>query len=764
MGAAQEHGTTAVARISETGAPPVRFSAEARRDVPRRRRPTSAVPTGAAPPDPELAAFAVRFGLPVAGPDTLALTGADALDLVPKVARDRIPPVRIGRSETGPRVALAIECAGDIPPATLRSLARGAPGRLVLTREAHLREAVARQIASMPSERLVRAAGRFAGQPSDGTGPAGRSGRNRTLSPGEIEAVAAWLGFPFARSLAPCRDTAFADLVAEMPDRRCAVQGEDGPLLAVVPGLAQLPELAAAACARAAAARALVLTDPATLRAARDRSVVCAPAAVRWDHGLPAALSARTVLSPAQWLLVPPAVAAAAVAAVAMPALMPMAASLFTGLVLLALAGVRGVASLARLPDRPRPLRPPGTDALPTYSVLVPLYREASSVAPLLASLRRLDYPRDRLEVIYLIEADDTATRAAFEAVPLPVGHRVVVVPAVGPRTKPKALNVGLALATGDLVTIYDAEDRPERGQLRLAAETFAAGSPRLACLQARLAIDHARDTWITRMFAIEYACLFDVLLPWLAAHGLFFPLGGTSNHFRRDVLVRLGGWDPYNVTEDADLGVRLTRFDYEMGVIASTTYEEAPLHMRAWLKQRTRWLKGWMQTWLVHMRLPGRFGRRRALAKMAVFQALILGSLLAILAFPLSLGFIAAHAAGVLPLIGDGSAWTLVTLCFNAAVFLLGYSATVALCLRAIRLRGLSIAPWRLFELPAYWLAMAVALGLAAIELARRPHHWSKTRHGIALRPRRPGLRSAGVRSAASPEALPLRPRAPGP
>lgn len=203
---------------------------------------------------------------------------------------------------------------------------------------------------------------------------------------------------------------------------------------------------------------------------------------------------------------------------------------------------------------------------------------------------------------------------------------------------------------------------------------------------------------------------------------------------------MRLGAWDPYNVTEDADLGVRLTRFDYEMSMLASTTYEEAPLHMRAWLRQRTRWLKGWALTWLVHMRRPDHFGRRRALAKMAVFQALILGSLLAILAFPLCLCFIAAHAAGILPLAGAGDAWTTGLFAFNATVFVLGYSATVALSLKAIRLRGLSIAPWRLIELPAYWLVMAAALALAIVELVRRPHHWSKTHHGIARRPRHSG------------------------
>lgn len=501
------------------------------RHPPRRRHPNPS----ATSLDPELFAFAADFDLPAAGADSLALTAANALEVVPQIVQTRIPPVRIGRCPAGPLVALPLERAREIPPDHLRILADGAPGRLILTREADLRRAVALRIGTIAPRRVLEAALRFAGRPAAGVAvrEARAAGRTRGLTTSESEAMAAWLGLAFARSLAPCDASAFAGLVAAMPDRFCAVHGDDAPLLAVAPDLSQLADLAAAVCSRTAAACALVLTDPPTIRdTRRPRTAVTEPLNVRWDHGLPAALSARAILSPVQRTLVPPIILSTAAGAVAAPAAVPLAASLFIGLVLLGLAAVRAAASMAVVPDQPRPLHPLGDDALPTYSILVPLYREAASVGPLIASLRRLDYPRHRLDVIYLLESDDAETRAAFEAAALPPGHRVVVVPPEGPRTKPKALNVGLTLAAGDLVTIFDAEDRPERGQLRLAAETFAAGGERLACLQARLAIDHARDTWITRMFAIEYACLFDVLLPWLAARGLFFPLGGTSNHF----------------------------------------------------------------------------------------------------------------------------------------------------------------------------------------------------------------------------------------
>jgi cellulose synthase/poly-beta-1,6-N-acetylglucosamine synthase-like glycosyltransferase len=113
--------------------------------------------------------------------------------------------------------------------------------------------------------------------------------------------------------------------------------------------------------------------------------------------------------------------------------------------------------------------------------------------------------------------------------------------------------------------------------------------------VQARLCID-TRTSWLARYFTAEYAGQFDVVLPKLAALGLPLPLGGSSNHFRTVTLREVGGWDPHNVTEDADLGMRLARFGYRSGVVASSTYEEAPADIGRWLGQRTRWFKGWMR------------------------------------------------------------------------------------------------------------------------------------------------------------------------
>ena len=206
------------------------------------------------------------------------------------------------------------------------------------------------------------------------------------------------------------------------------------------------------------------------------------------------------------------------------------------------------------------------------------------------------DYPPEKLDVKLVVEGDDAETRAAIERCASRIPIEVLVVPAAGPRTKPKALNVALPFVRGAFTVIYDAEDRPEAGQLRRALQAFVGAGEELACVQACLAIDNTSDSWLARLFTGEYAGQFDVFLPGIAALRLPLPLGGSSNHFRTATLRELGGWDAYNVTEGADLGMRLARFGYRTAIIDSTTYEEAPAQFLPWLRQRTRWFKGWMR------------------------------------------------------------------------------------------------------------------------------------------------------------------------
>jgi hypothetical protein len=238
-----------------------------------------------------------------------------------------------------------------------------------------------------------------------------------------------------------------------------------------------------------------------------------------------------------------------------------------------------------RIPDR----------SLPTYTVIAPLRGEAAVVAKLVAALKHIDYPPEKLDIKLVLEEDDLETRAAVARIGIGAPFEIIAPTRSGPRTKPKALASALPFARGSFVVVFDAEDEPEPDQLRKALAAFADGPPKLACVQARLAIDNARDGWLSRHFTAEYAGQFDVFLPALARLRLPLPLGGTSNHFRIDALRDVGGWDPFNVTEDADLGMRLARFGFRTGVIESTTWEEAPVTFGQWLRQRTRWFKGWM-------------------------------------------------------------------------------------------------------------------------------------------------------------------------
>ena len=238
------------------------------------------------------------------------------------------------------------------------------------------------------------------------------------------------------------------------------------------------------------------------------------------------------------------------------------------------------------------PARPTCLDdaELPIYTIVCALYREAAVVDDLVAAIRQLDYPPEKLDVKFVLEADDHETRAALLRLNLGPPFEIITAPPIGPRTKPKALNVALPFARGSYTVVYDAEDLPEPDQLRRALDTFAKGGNRLACVQASLTIDNTTDNWLARMFTANYAGQFDAFLPGLAALHLPFPLGGSSNHFRTALLRKAGGWDPYNVTEDADLGIRLYRLGYRSAALSSATYEEAPPPFLPWLKQRTRW------------------------------------------------------------------------------------------------------------------------------------------------------------------------------
>ncbi len=378
-----------------------------------------------------------------------------------------------------------------------------------------------------------------------------------------------------------------------------------------------------------------------------------------------------------------------------------------------------------RVPDR----------LLPVYSVLVPLYREDNVLPGLCRALGALDYPPAKLEVFLILEADDAATRAAALALGLPGNYRILIAPDEGPRTKPKALNYALQFARGDVVVVYDAEDRPQPSQLRRAWDVFRSSGPELGCVQAQLNIDNAGATWLTRQFTIEYSALFDAILPALESLRLPVPLGGTSNHFPRRLLVDLGAWDPYNVTEDADLGIRIARAGYRTAVLASTTWEEAPPTLPAWIKQRTRWLKGWMQTYLVHTRRPRSLGRELGLGATIGFHALVGGLIASALVHPLFYALVAYHWLTDSLLAPAESTAGAVLWAIAAVNLAVGYTVSILVgVVSVLRRRRPGLALHALL-MPFYWLLISAAAYRAVWQLVRDPYLWEKTEHGARRR-----------------------------
>lgn len=375
-----------------------------------------------------------------------------------------------------------------------------------------------------------------------------------------------------------------------------------------------------------------------------------------------------------------------------------------------------GVLVLAR---RPGSVAARSWSALPPYTVIAPMYREASVCPQLVAHLDALAYPRDRLQVLLTLEADDVETLATLRAMTLPAGFEVFVAPAGWPKTKPRACNEALQVATGELLVVYDAEDRPERGQLLEAAARFAA-EPDTACFQAPLRIDQTRG-FLGEQFAFEYAAQFETLLPALHRLGAPFPLGGSSNHFRMDALKRLGGWDAHNVTEDADLGFRLAAAGLRCGLLSTPTWEEPPHRLKDWIPQRSRWVKGHLQTWLVHMRRPAAGGVRRFLAIQAT----------------LGLGVVSAAAHGPL------AALLLVDVLLRltglrepplgaeeGALLIASWSTALASMLLGARRAAVRISWRNAFHAPFYWPLHSIAAARALWQLFRAPFHWEKTPH----------------------------------
>jgi cellulose synthase/poly-beta-1,6-N-acetylglucosamine synthase-like glycosyltransferase len=371
----------------------------------------------------------------------------------------------------------------------------------------------------------------------------------------------------------------------------------------------------------------------------------------------------------------------------------------------------------------------------PRYTILCPLYREAEVVPQFVEAMLALDYPMDRLQILLLTEEDDASTRQAILAQRLPRHFTVVTVPDGKPRTKPRACNYGLLRATGDYVVIYDAEDIPDPLQLKKAVLTFANRGPETACVQAKLNFYNTRQNLLTRWFTAEYSLWFDLTLPGLQRLGVPLPLGGTSNHFRAHMLRLMGAWDAFNVTEDCDLGLRMVYYGFKTAMLDSTTYEEANSQLKNWIRQRSRWIKGYMQTYLVYMRRPQRYLRSDRLREFFSLQLFVGGKTFVLLVNPfmwlLVVLYVLVHPIDLYHTLFPAPILYMSAACLIFGNFFYTYTHLIG-CMK----RGyFSLVKWTLF-IPVYWAMASVASFMALQQLILKPHYWEKTMHGLHLHP----------------------------
>ncbi len=394
----------------------------------------------------------------------------------------------------------------------------------------------------------------------------------------------------------------------------------------------------------------------------------------------------------------------------------------------LALVGSRFELHQAVTRDEVKDLKP---DDLPIYTILLPVYREDKLIKKLIWNLQSLDYPREMLDIKLIIEEDDDKTMNAVRNLDFPAIFEVVVVPFHMPKTKPKACNYALHFSRGKYLTIYDAEDIPDTDQLKKVVALFAKLPSNYTCVQCALNYFNRNENFLTRMFTLEYSYWFDYMLPGLDTLDIPIPLGGTSNHFKLDNLVELGAWDPFNVTEDADLGVRAYAKGYKIAIVNSTTFEEANNEPFNWIRQRSRWIKGYMQTYLVHMRNPLALLRKVGWRGFLGFNFFIGATPLTFLVYPFLLGIFVCY------LVFDLS--TIRTLFPDWVLFMSIFNLMVGNILM-IYINMMAVFKRRFYELilfsianPVYWLMHSVAAFKGLYQLIVKPFYWEKTEHGLS-------------------------------
>ncbi|MBI4137162.1 glycosyltransferase [Candidatus Roizmanbacteria bacterium] len=371
----------------------------------------------------------------------------------------------------------------------------------------------------------------------------------------------------------------------------------------------------------------------------------------------------------------------------------------------------------------------------PIYTILCPLYKEWRVVPQFISAMQKLDYPEDKLQILLLLEEDDTETIEKVRTYTLPKHFQTIIVPHSNPKTKPKALNYALQFAKGTYSVIFDAEDVPDSDQLKKTVLAFHKVDSRTVCIQAKLNFYNPHQNILTRVFTAEYSLWFDLVLTGLQSINAPIPLGGTSNHFKTEELRKIRGWDAFNVTEDCDLGIRLVKQGYRTAIVDSTTLEEANSSLGNWFRQRSRWIKGYMQTYLVHMRNPGEFLTHWKDPHVVTFQMVVGGKILSMFINP-TMWTITILYFTIRPVLGE-----FIESFFPPAILYMGVFSLIFGNFLYLYYYMIGCAKREHYDLikyaflvPLYWLAMSIAAWIAFYELLFRPHYWQKTKHGLHL------------------------------
>lgn len=391
----------------------------------------------------------------------------------------------------------------------------------------------------------------------------------------------------------------------------------------------------------------------------------------------------------------------------------------------------------------------------PTYTIMCPLYKEWEVLPQFITAMANLDYPKDKLQVMLLLEQDDKETiNKVKNNTDLPAYFTVVVVPHSQPKTKPKALNYGLSKATGEYIVIFDAEDIPDPLQLKKAVLAFKKAKKHIICIQAKLNFYNPSQNVLTRLFTLEYSLWFDLILTGLQSLHAPIPLGGTSNHFRKADIVSLKKWDPFNVTEDADLGMRLVKRGYNTAMINSYTMEEANSDLVNWYKQRSRWIKGYIQTYFVHMRRPQEFVSTWKNPHFLTFQLVIGAKIVSLFINPLMWAMTISYFV-FRPFTGE----FIQSLYLTPMFYMAGFSLVIGnflymyyYMLGASKRQHWDLIPYALLT-PLYWLGMSAAAVFAGWEFIFKPHYWHKTRHGLHLDQKKPSLKDTLITTFRRPQ-----------